>query len=137
MWQQARQLGGKGRVLALIHPPWPCFGLAPAHKVIARAKAFAAANVGSPRSMLLEQHIDTEGLQPGNEEVVAVEGIGQHHVSGAEEPLKLAKQTQLATSLSRVRPMATSSTAPVDKQITPVRRIRGKPTPLPWLQGWG
>lgn len=74
--RQARVLHGR-------HPLW-AGRLGPARQVIARAQRLAAAKVGDKRAVLLEQHIHTCANQTGDQELIAVQGIGKHHVARAE-----------------------------------------------------
>src|SRR5690606_7627389 len=79
-------------VLRFSHPLRPTSGLLPAYDVIACAEVLPAPKISRSRPVLLEHHVDTARLQPSDEEVVTVQGIGQHHVSGREGRLKLTQQ---------------------------------------------
>ena len=98
------QLLREGLVVLPTHPLRPRRGLWPADNVVASTEALAAAKVGDPRAILLEQYIYPEPLEPGDEEVVAVKGIGQEDIAGMEDMFELAIEPQLAASLARVRP---------------------------------
>jgi hypothetical protein len=45
--------------------------------MVAGTETLTAAKIGDSRSVLLKQHVNPASLQAGDEEVVAVEGIGE------------------------------------------------------------
>src|SRR4051812_171882 len=82
------QLRRECGVLSLTHPKRSCLGLTPGNEVITRTKALTAAKIGSPRTVLLKQHVNTQRLQSGDEKIVAIKRIRQHHIPGAEDLLE-------------------------------------------------
>ena len=52
---------------------------------------------------MLKQHIHPASLQAGDEEVVAVQGISEKHITGVKNILEPAVERQLTASFARVR----------------------------------
>lgn len=94
---------GKGPILFATHPGGARLGLGPLHPMITLAQRLAAAKIGDARSVLLEQHVHPGGLQRRDQEVIAVQRIGQQQLSSREGVQQTTKQTQLAVSFAGVR----------------------------------
>ena len=70
------------------------------------------------------------GHQRGDQEVVAVQRIGEHHIARAKPFEQAAHQAKFTTPLALVRPPITaSSAAPLATQLITTSRTRGKLTP--------
>nr|ACN62951.1 putative IS4 family transposase [Diaphorobacter sp. PCA039] len=93
---------GEVSVLLGRHPLWARRRLGPVHQVIARAQRLATAKVGDTRAVLLEQHIHACGHQSGDQEIIAVQGIGQHHIAWGEAFEQAAHQSEFAAALAAV-----------------------------------
>ena len=72
--------------------------------MIARAQRLATAKIGDARSVLLKQHIYTCVLQRGDQEVVAVQGVGEHHIAWGEASQQRAHQPEFAAAFAAVWP---------------------------------
>ena len=71
---------------------------------IARAQRLSSPKVGDARSVLLEQHIDAFGHQRGDQEVVAVQRIGEHHFARIEAVEQAAHQAEFSAAFALMRP---------------------------------
>jgi hypothetical protein len=60
----------------------------------------ATSKVGEPRAVLGKQHVYAHRLQGGDEEVIAVKRVGQHHIPSREGRCQPTPQTQLARALT-------------------------------------
>jgi hypothetical protein len=57
--------------------------------MIAGPESFPAAKIGDARSSLRKKHVDSRSLQNGDQEVIAVKRIRQHHIAGGERRFDL------------------------------------------------
>ena len=74
------------------------------HDVVARAQRLSTAKVGDARSVLLKQYVYAPGHQCGNQPIVAVQGIGKHHITWAEAIEQAAYQSEFTGALAAVWP---------------------------------
>lgn len=74
------------------------------HEVIATAKRDATPKVGIARTILLKQHVHTRRKHGCHEKIVAIERIGQHHISRGKGCAERAQQSQLAAAFARMWP---------------------------------
>jgi hypothetical protein len=95
---------GQSRIVLATHPVRPCLGLWPTHPVVTLPELLTTSKVGVPRAVLGKQHIHAHRLQGGDEEVIAIKRVGQHHIPGREDRGQPAPQTQLARALTSMGP---------------------------------
>lgn len=93
---------GKSRVLLSCHPIWAARRLGPAHKMVPCAQRLATPKVGDARSVLLQQYVYSPGHQHGNQPIVAVQGIGKHHIAFGESLEQTAHKPKFAAALATV-----------------------------------
>ena len=91
-------------VLFVRHPLGSARRLGPAHDVVSGAQRLAATQAGDACSVLLKQHVHTRNHQRGDQKVVVVQRIGQHHVARAQGLEHLAHQVVLTSAFALVRP---------------------------------
>jgi hypothetical protein len=62
--------------------------------MIATAKRDATPKVGIARTVLLKQHVHTCREHGGDQKIVAIERIGQHHITSGKGCAERAQQAQ-------------------------------------------
>ena len=70
--------------------------------VIASTERLPSTKVRGAAAILLKEHINARSNMAGNQEVVAVKGIGQHHITRPESRTQPANEPQLTGALAAV-----------------------------------
>ena len=95
---------GEVSVLLGRHPLWAGRRFGPANDVVARAQRLSTAKIGDARSVLFKKYVYAHGYQCGNQPIVAVQGIGEHHITWGEALEQVAHKTEFAGALAAVWP---------------------------------
>ena len=74
------------------------------HDVVTRAQRLTTAEVGDARSVLLKQYVHAFGHEGGDQPIVTVQGIGEHHITWAEAIEQAAHQSEFTGALAAVWP---------------------------------
>jgi hypothetical protein len=126
------ELIGQSRIVLATHPGRPRLGLWPTHPMVTPPELLATSKVGEPRAVLGKQHIYTHRLQGGDEEVIAVKRVGQHHIPSREGRCQPTPQTQLARALTGMWPHCRIQQCPGRQADHPyqARQRRARPRSL-------